>query len=109
MIRVENRRTYKGTGVYVGRPTPLGNPFKVPRGYDHANDPDGVLEKYRIWLRGRMSDPDSWQAKIMSGLVKASNLSGDLVLICWCAPKRCHADVIREEIESARKAAGRNP
>lgn len=24
---------------------------------------------------------------------------GDVVLLCWCAPKRCHADVIKQRLE----------
>ena len=102
MIHVENKRTYRGPGVYVGRPSSLGNPWRVPRGYNHATDPDGVLEKYRAWLLNRLAEPSSFQSHDMSFLVRAAR-QGDLVLICWCAPKRCHADVIREEIE--RRAA----
>jgi hypothetical protein len=26
MIRIENRRTYRGEGIYIGRPSLLGNP-----------------------------------------------------------------------------------
>lgn len=29
MIRIENRKTYRGDGVYIGRPSLLGNPFKL--------------------------------------------------------------------------------
>jgi hypothetical protein len=38
-IKIENQRKYKGSGVYVGRPSPLGNPFEIGR--------DGTREEDR--------------------------------------------------------------
>ena len=29
MIRIENKKTYRGDGVYIGRPSLLGNPFRI--------------------------------------------------------------------------------
>jgi len=29
MIRIENRKTYRGDGVYIGGPSPLGNPYRI--------------------------------------------------------------------------------
>jgi len=29
MISIVNKRVYRGKGVYIGRPSLLGNPFKV--------------------------------------------------------------------------------
>lgn len=100
MIRVENRRTYHGPGYYVGRPSPLGNPYRVGKKYDHERDPDGVLEAYRVWLREQVAKPGRARTMFLAILAHARD-GGDSapVLICWCAPKRCHADVIREEIE----------
>lgn len=72
--------------VYVGRPSKWGNPFAVgpgPRGRETA------LFRYRLFL---LSRPD---------LVAAARqeLAGK-DLVCWCAPKACHADIL------ARVAAG---
>ncbi len=67
--------------VYVGRPSPWGNPFPLKVETDRA----GLLTKYREWL---LTQPD---------LVKRAKqeLRGK-VLACWCAPKLCHADVLAE-------------
>ncbi len=78
---VLNRRTTYNRGtncVYVGRPSKWGNPFTIGR----DGTRDEVVEKYRAWLP-------------MSGLDPRELRGKDLV--CWCAPERCHADVLLEK------------
>jgi hypothetical protein len=67
--------------VYVGRPSPWGNPFVVPKDGDRTT----VIAKYREWL---LSQP-----KLVAS-VKRQLRGCDLV--CWCAPLPCHADVLLE-------------
>jgi len=89
---------HKGPGEYIGRPSPLGNPFKVaPHGpYERGK----TIELYRKWLT------DIWNtgghnAQILE-LYRLAEIAveGDLNLMCWCAPKPCHGDVIKELIET---------
>lgn len=97
-IKVVNKRALSDPlpGVrraYVGRPSPLGNPFVI--------GPDGsrgdVVSKYRNWLGGHRND-----ANVKAELLKLYGMAqhGPLELICWCAPQSCHADVIKEALES---------
>jgi len=46
MINIVNRKSYRGEGVYIGRPSPLGNPFKIGR----DGTRDEVVARYREWL-----------------------------------------------------------
>ena len=46
MIRIENKKTYRGEGVYIGRPSRLGNPFKIGQ---HGTREE-VIRRYRVWL-----------------------------------------------------------
>lgn len=69
--------------VYVGRPTRWGNPFIV--GQDGKQGECVTL--YRDWLL----DPE--RAPLRRA-VRAELRGKDLV--CWCAPKPCHADVLLE-------------
>lgn len=65
--------------VYVGRPTKFGNPFLV--GVDGTRD--DVIQKYEEWV---LQQPE---------LIKAIKLElRGKPLICWCAPKRCHAEIL---------------
>jgi hypothetical protein len=78
---VLNKKEFRGTAansVYVGRPSIWGNPFVIGR----DGTRDEVIAKYETWL---MQHP--------ALLAKLDRLTGRH-LICWCAPARCHADVL---------------
>ena len=82
------------TRVYVGRPSALGNPFPMRSEADRER----VVAQYRSWLRQQWKTrgPARGELERLLELAKA----GPLELICWCAPKACHADVIREALEA---------
>ena len=93
-IVVVNRHEYKGKdAVYVGRPSVLGNPYKL-RGESSRT---AVIEKYRQWLRNqwKQGGPAKW---MLLWLVRSYREDGQLVLVCSCVPKACHADVIRDAV-----------
>lgn len=79
--RVYNTRTetYPPGAVYVGRPSPWGNPFPMVLEAQRA----AVLIQYEAWLLER---PDLI-AKIRRELAGKH-------LVCWCSPKPCHADIL---------------
>jgi len=93
MIKIENKRTYKGDGYYIGRPCPLGNPFPVDAKTSRAK----AISQYREWLKQRLLG-DNPTAKAFRVLVDHYREHGELTLICWCAPLQCHGEVIREFI-----------
>lgn len=90
-IKIENRKNYKGDGTYVGRPSALGNPFEIGK---HGNREE-VIDKYRDWLEDGLSG-DNPAMRLFANLYDHLVLNGEITLICWCAPKPCHADVIKE-------------
>lgn len=65
--------------VYIGRPTKWGNTFEI--GKDGTREE--VVAKYEAWLRNNPKLLE--EAK--------SELRGK-DLICWCAPRPCHGDVL---------------
>lgn len=85
-----------GYTVDIARPTPLGNPFMLPRGYDVIADPKDILGRYRTWLLDKLDQPASAQAAEIDRLVRLARTKPFLALECWCAPLPCHGDVIRE-------------
>ncbi len=66
--------------IYIGRPSPFGNPFKIGRDGNRAE----VIQKYRTWI---MSKPEL--------LAQVKTLNGKR-LGCWCKPQACHGDVLAE-------------
>lgn len=98
------------TGEYIGRgmPTlgipesPLANLYRV--GKDGSRD--DVIMMFQSDLRLLLQraedgmDLSEAQQERIAELERLTELAreGDLVLLCWCAPKACHGDVIREII-----------
>ena len=81
VINMLERRAYdENKHVYIGRPSKWGNQFRI--------GPDGtreeVVAKYRAWV---VQQPD-----LMAALPELKGRE----LACWCAPSRCHGDVLAE-------------
>lgn len=83
MPRVLNKRSsgVPGGAVFIGRPSKFGNPFVIGR----DGDRDEVVRKYREWI---CTQPALLHA------AKTELAGKDLV--CFCAPLKCHGDVLLE-------------
>jgi len=82
----------KISGYYVGRPTVLGNPYTL-----EAYTRTDAIARYRIWLRQQWHLHGEVHAALLQ-LARRYKERGELTLACWCAPQRCHAEVIREAV-----------
>jgi hypothetical protein len=97
MIRIENKKYYRGVGVYIGRPSLLGNPFKI--GKDGTRQE--VIRKYGVWLWEQIKR----RGEVYRELKRLAAIArqGDLVLICWCKERDksvdCHGDLVKRSIE----------
>jgi len=80
----ERRPALPDDAIYVGRGSPLGNPYRVPRDGTHAE----ALALYRRWLYEKIQSND---AKVMRAF---RSIGPESLLVCSCAPKECHADVV---------------
>jgi len=101
MIRVENRKTYRGDGIFVGRPSPLGNPYShlsFSKAEFRVATRDEAVDNYRGWLEEKL-DSNNPASRLFLNLLDQYEKTGELVLICFCKPERCHADIIKEMIE----------
>lgn len=93
MPRVLNkyRDGFPPGSVYIGRPSKWGNPFV--RG-EHGNR-DEVIAKHREWF---LSQPELMETA-------RRELAGR-DLVCFCAPKPCHGDVLLEVANSNPECGG---
>jgi hypothetical protein len=93
MIIIENKKTYRGAGVYIGRPSLLGNPFEIGV---HGERLD-VIRLYRRWLWDRILEQGDVYAELkrLAELVK----QGNLTLVCWRPPSPCHGSIVKRSIE----------
>jgi hypothetical protein len=98
MITVENKK-HGARGIYIGRPSPLGNPFPLHREAERV----AVIRDYEEWLAEQLLDPSSAASIEMSRLAALARKQ-DICLVCFCAPKACHADIIKRPIEAMGRA-----
>ena len=92
MITIVNR-TKSELGIYVGRPSILGNPFEIGKDGTRSE----VIEKYEIYFIKRLEN-DLVFKREFDRLVELAR-TGDLTMACWCYPHRCHAEIIKKYIE----------
>ena len=80
----------KGGGAFSTGRSKWANPFKAWGG-DH----EAAVAKYRTYIANRIAkDPVTYDLGELRGKV----------LGCWCKPKACHADVLRELCVACPKA-----
>jgi uncharacterized protein DUF4326 len=97
MITVGNKK-HGARGIYVGRPSPLGNPFPLQCEEQRA----AVICDYEDWLAEQLLDPSSPASSEIHRLAALARKQ-DICLVCFCAPKACHADIIKRTIEAINR------
>jgi hypothetical protein len=106
MIRVVNKKTHKPSkaDVYIGRPSPLGNPFtsiqnrKTLAQYMCKSREESIA-RYKKWILEKLEKGDPAVTSEIKRLKEKVARGEDINLVCWCAPLACHGDVIKEIIE----------
>ena len=68
--------------VYVGRPTRWGNPFTIGKDGDRKE----CCRKFNEWAWA--DEQAEWREAVRTELAGKD-------LLCWCAPKQCHAETLR--------------
>jgi hypothetical protein len=89
--------------VYIGRKnegrglskSPLANPYRIGK----DGDRDEVIRKYTSWLY-KQTQSDTPARRELSRLARERKAGRDVRLLCFCSPKKCHGDVIREVVDT---------
>ena len=82
--------------VKVDRSSVLGNPFYMA----DESQRDKVCDKYEAYFKENIQNTESAFYKEIERLYKILKKHGKLELFCWCAPKRCHAETIKNYLEA---------
>lgn len=99
MIKVTNGKVTGFVGenkIYIGRSnrnlvgSVLANPFKI----NSTTSRTEVITKYRAWLWNEYQKG----GEVYKELHRLAKLP-ELELVCWCAPKACHGDVVKKCLE----------
>lgn len=96
MIPVLNKRTsgIPEGAVYVGRPSLFGNPFKLVVHGDRAQ----VIAKFWHYFHDRLTNDPIFKEAV-------DELKHATALVCWCAPEKCHAEIIAEYLQEEPKGS----
>lgn len=109
MIRIVNLRNYKLSKdevlIKVDRSTAVGNPYPMI----HEGQRDEVCDDYKKYFYIIINTYRNTDTKIDTkdlnflkyiGYIVNTAKKHDVALGCWCAPRRCHAETIKEFVES---------
>lgn len=93
-ISVVHTKAARAAGAirfYVGRPSALGNPYLMQKPEERAM----VISGFEQYLLEEVDNEGSAAKAAFERIVEACRLYEHVELACWCAPRKCHADVIR--------------
>lgn len=109
VIAVVNKGNHKPTphDVYVGRGSIFGNPYDHT-GSNHyqvqfrTNNRDESVKCYEKHFIETINSGDPNFCGALNDLIIKKLKNQPIYLVCFCAPKLCHADVIKTYVENAR-------
>lgn len=99
MFLVGNRRMLRSSraAFYCGRPSLLGNPYSITP----SRTRDEACDLYETWFATAQHTPEIKQ--VLDGILqmhKELDDVKDIMLLCWCAPERCHCDTIAAHLNA---------
>jgi len=109
MIKVIHKKDsdkYKNV-IYVGRGSDLGNPYTSIQGRETLAEfvVDSRGESIAMFKEYLLDCINKKDEKVCNSLnhIYSLSLKSEVYLSCYCKPKSCHGDIIKEIIESKIK------
>ena len=107
MITVVNKYKHNATSddIYIGRGSIFGSPYshirsKFPEIIKY-NTREEAIQEYKKYFDDIMSSCGCKHKKFKNAirdLVVKTKVGEDINLVCFCKPKSCHGDVIKEYV-----------
>ncbi len=104
-IKVVNKHNHKPTinDIYIGRPSPLGNPFTHLETSTKAQvkvaTREEAIERYKVWIKEKIKNRDPEVLQELTAIInKAKNV--DINFVCWCHPKSCHGHILKKLLDN---------
>src|SRR5690348_106670 len=105
-VVVVNRHTYSGpqdsTYFYIGRGTPLGNPWSDKQNTAalyRVETPQQAISKYNDWLAAQIEKGEGPVFNALQQLKALAARGEQLKLACSCSPELCHGNVVKATVE----------
>jgi hypothetical protein len=81
----------------VDRTSPLGNPY--PMTTKSSEERDKVCDAYDEYFQREILGKRPKRAWEYLCMLLERALTGDVELMCWCHPQRCHAETIKSWLD----------
>lgn len=81
---------------YIDRRSPLGNPFHM----QNESQRDFVCDRYEQYFNDMIKCKSHEFIGTLDLMMRQYKIHNKLRLFCWCAPKRCHGETIKNFIEN---------
>jgi uncharacterized protein (DUF488 family) len=93
---VNHYQLHHGDNEYIGRGSVLENPYGIK---DITEEE--ALSKYEKYLYDELSKGNTKIINELDRLAQIAIKTGTLVLRCYCAPKRCHGEIVKQLLLTA--------
>lgn len=97
-VKIVNLRWKKAPTFRCDRSSPVGNPFLMLD--SSTEERDRVCDLYYDYFQKNLNPDDSPYGflEYLDQILQAAS-ERDITLGCWCAPKRCHCETIKDYVE----------
>ena len=106
MITVVNKYTHTPTDndIYIGRGSPLGNPFKIGE-QSIAHFPkvltrEDVIAEYQPYILNQINNSNPSVCNELDRIAYKCLDGQDVNLVCFCKPRECHGDIIKSILDA---------
>lgn len=103
-INVVNKYTHIPTehDYYIGRGSLLGNPFthlpSAIRGTVMVANREEACNRFDEYLDEQLKNHESSCSHMLDILEQELQANGEINLVCFCAPHKCHGDSIKHKL-----------
>lgn len=99
IIRVTEAQEYIDNGYTVfrvDRKSPVGSPYYLR----NSSERDIVCDNYQKYFDAKIAEATDSQFMGYLDSIYEKACQGPVALSCWCVPRRCHAETIRNYLLS---------
>jgi uncharacterized phage-like protein YoqJ len=110
VVRKGDPSTAGAVRVYIGRGSPLGNPYSHMHGTtaQHVvSTRDEAVKAYERYLKDRLAAGDEAIRQALNTIALPAKSGKQVELECYCAPHACHGDVVAQLV--AERLAAQRP
>lgn len=102
MIEVVNKYKHSPTehDFYIGRGSCLGNPYSSKESskeyVERVETRSEAISKFERWIKNQLKSKNKKISKELIDILNHERKHGKVYLVCYCKPKDCHGDVVKD-------------